>query len=275
MLKFIKVASFVLALSSSLGLVEATSSKFVNIVPGIVFSSKGNLHPTLKDKQFEFTYMNEVLEKMVKLNNNVLVIETPSVDKSSLIEKSLGEISQLQSVFNQLSDSFTTTAIPLDNYIRDVANTFYDVKDLKELDDVVCNQNEPCVVVMRVTKATPALIKSIFEKISSLFDNEHFHTLWTTKKVEGSDVVTLQHNDGQYLSRNRQRRAVNDNNKQAPRNDKMGYSTDYKLLSPAIIQGIIVGFIFISLFVMGVVGMLSLQAPVRYQDAKIPTVGKE
>lgn len=273
MLGLVKATTLVLTLCSSLG-VEATNSKYVNIVPGIVFSSQGNLHPTLKDKQFDFTYMNEVLDSMVSLNNNVLVIETPYVDKESLIEKSLGEVALMQGILNKASDSFATTAIPLDNYIRDVADSFYDIHDLEHLEKVVCDENEPCVVVIRATNASADLIKSIFERISAVFGSKHYHTLWTTKRVKGSNLVTLQHNEGRYLSRNRRSVDGNNNNK-AVRFDKMGYSTDYKLLSPALIQGLIVGFIFISLFIMGVMGMVSLQAPVRYQDAKIPTVGKE
>jgi len=148
---------------------------------------------------------------------------------------------------------------------------------------VKCEDGKPCVLLVHASAEdmNNGFVGNVLEAVG-----DNYIGVWTSKAVGQTKAAIKslrQYAANSKYGLNRKTRSatigssanVNYGNGDVVVGGPPGYHNDHRFLTPAIVMTLVIMSVIVGTIIVGVTLMASIQAPVRFQDPKIPIVGKE
>lgn len=259
-------------------------------VPVYVWGKTESVIPeALKQQQFSNSlHVDSVLQHLSQGLHNakekIVVFEHEHMPIQDMMHLKT-HYNDLNTALNKAKSTFYSTAFPL---TEEYTNNMITVNSPSEVDSVDCSKNNnkgPCVVLVRAEKMTNDVFTSVLDSFEKKFGDSYVG-VWTSKAVAQTNAAVKslrQHATNEKYGLNRKARSAtigssantNYGNGDITVGGPPGYEKDYRFLTPAIVMTLFIMSIIVGTIITGTTLMASIQAPVHFQDPKIPIVGKE
>lgn len=247
----------------------------------------GSSIPTdLKTLQFSPTLsMDAVLSQLVQRKNRVVVFEHEHMPIQDMMNLKR-HFNNINNALDTADDLFYSTALPRTNEYGGIIVETSVPSDVK---NVKCQSDSSCIILVRVDESeenTNEFVGKMLGSFENIYGQDNFIGVWTSKGVrqtEAANKSLRQYavNKKYGLNRNTRSATIGSSANENYGSGKIvnggppGYDKDYRYLTPAIIMTLVIMFVFVGATIIATTLMASIQAPVRFQDPKIPIVGKE